>query len=157
LSVTKVKTIGLVGAVVMFGMAGSGCLFFHRGPVVKAPNAQVTGLKYSAATLTGAKLNVAFNIRNVNATPLVIESFVYDLSLNGTHLGKGSYLTRVELAGSGERKVSSLMDLGKDQLSANVQSLLAEGTVHAHIKCKFYLAGGETKSYSSLADVSVEK
>jgi LEA14-like dessication related protein len=157
LVVMNVKKLAALGVVVMLGMSASACLFFFNRQSIKAPNAQVTALKYSATSLTGAKLNVGFNLKNQNPTPLVIESFVYDLSLNGTALGKGSYLTRVELAASAEQKVTSLLDLGAGQLSANVQSLLQQGSVQAKVHCKFYLSGGETRSYTGTADVSVEK
>jgi LEA14-like dessication related protein len=154
---TKMKTVGVVAVVVMLGVASAACVGPFRRNQLKAPNAQVTGLKFSAASITGAKLNVGFNIKNQNPTPLVIESFVYDLSLNGTHLGKGSYLTRVELAPSADQKVTSLLDLGSGQLPANIQTLLQQGSVHARVQCKFFISGGETKSYTSIADVSVEK
>ena len=156
--VTKtMKMVGAVGVVVLLGMSGSACLYPFNRQTIKAPSAQVTALKYSATSLTGAKLNVAFNVKNVNPTPLVIESFVYDLSLNGTPLGKGSYLTRVELPASGEQKVSSLFDLGSGQLPANIQALLQQGSVHALVKCKFYISGGETMHFQSIADVTVQK
>lgn len=138
-------------------VATTGCLFFGGGTKVKPPTLQMTGLKYAATGLTGAKLNVTFSVRNVNPTPLVVESFRYELELDKTSLGTGFYPTRMELAGMAEQKVSSIFDLNYVKVPAAIQSLLQQDHVHARVNCKFFLAGGRTMSYKTEADVQVQK
>jgi LEA14-like dessication related protein len=156
-NVTEVRMKMLVRgtALVLLTAALGGCALF--GDKVKAPNLQVAGIKYSGTGLTGAKLNVTFNVRNVNPTPLVIESFRYDLTLNGEKLGSGYFPTRLELAGMAEQKVSSVFDLSFLKVPAAVQTIIQQEHVLAHISGKFFLAGGHTMSFSSQADVSMEK
>ena len=145
------------GAVVCLAAVVSGCALLGFGDKVKAPSLQVAGLKYSATGLTGAKLNVSFNVRNVNPTPLVIESFRYDLSLNGEKLGSGYVPTRMELAPNGEQKVSSVFDLSFLKAPAAAQTIFQQEHVLAQVTGKFFLAGGHTMGFSSQADVNFEK
>jgi LEA14-like dessication related protein len=143
------------GVVLMAGMTASGCLFF--GSKIKPPTLQVASMKFAGTGLTGAKLNIAFNIRNVNPTPLVVENFRYELKLNDTAVGSGFYSTRMELAGMAEQKVTSVFDLGYLKMPAAVQSLMQQDKVQARVNCKFYLAGGDTMNYTTIADVTIDK
>jgi LEA14-like dessication related protein len=143
---------GLLGLVVMtVSVAACG------GPALKPPSLQVAGLKFTGAGITGAKLNVSFNVRNVNPTPLAIENFRYDLTLNGNHIGSGYYPTRLELGGMAEQKVVSVFDLNWTGLPGFVQSMLQQDHVRAHVDGKFFIAGGKTLRFSNEADVSLQK
>lgn len=151
----KMKTTLACGVVLILGMTAAGCQLF--GPKIKPPTLQLASVKYASTGLTGAKLNIAFNVRNVNPTPLVVENFRYELTMNDTALGSGFYSTRMELAGMAEQKVTSVFDLGYLKMPAAVQSLFQQDKVQARVHCKFYLAGGQTLSYTTVADVSIEK
>lgn len=127
------------------------------GPAVKPPRLQVTSMKFTAAGLTGAKLSVAFSVHNVNAQPLTVESFRYNLTLNEHHLGSGYYATRFELGGRADQQIVSVFDLDWSSLPASVQSLLQQDHVKARVDGKFFIAGGTTLNYSCEADVSLQR
>ena len=144
-------------ALILAMSALGGCALFGKGNKVKAPSLQVAGVSYAGTGLTGAKLNVSFNIRNVNPTPLAIESFRYDLTLDGQSLGSGFYPTRMELAGMAEQKVTSVFDLSYMKVPANVQTILQQEHVLAQVNGKFFLAGGQTLGFNTKATVSMQK
>lgn len=136
----------------VMAVAGAAC-----GPAIKPPSLQVAGLKFAGAGLTSAKLNVSFNVRNVNPMPIAVESFDYELSLNGNRLGKGYYPTRMELGGMAEQKVVSTFDLNWLSLPGTVRSLLQQDHVRAHVDGSFYIAGGKALHFSNEADVTLQK
>ena len=127
------------------------------GSALKPPSLQVAAMKFTGAGITGAKLNVSFNVRNVNPTPIAIENFRYDLWLNGNHLGSGYYPTRLELAGMAEQNVVSVFDLNWLSLPGTVQSMLQQDHVRARVDGKFFLAGGRTLHFANEADVSMQR
>jgi LEA14-like dessication related protein len=127
------------------------------GPALKPPTLHVASLKFTGAGITGAKLNVAFNVRNVNPTPLAVENFRYELTLNGHHMGSGYYPTRMVLGGMAEQKVVSVFDLNWLSLPGTVQSILQQDHVRARVDGTFFIAGGKTLRFSNDADVSMQK
>ncbi len=56
---------------------------------IKPPAVRVSGIHLDGVSLTGARVNVGLEIRNVNPENLQIERFDYEVKLNGRVLGRG--------------------------------------------------------------------
>ena len=63
----------LVGAAVLWTACAS----------VKPPTVRVAGIHLDGISLTGARVDVGLQIRNVNPEDLLIERFDYEVKLNG--------------------------------------------------------------------------
>ena len=108
---------------------------------VKAPILAVDGLKVGDMGITGVALDVGFRVRNPNPEPLSIDRLEYELFVNGNRLGRGFESSGLELAGFGEGKVQSRLDVNLLSLPGVVKDLLRQDRVKAHVKGDFYTSG----------------
>jgi LEA14-like dessication related protein len=125
-----VATVVLVSALLAGGCAG-----------MKPPTLAVDGLKVGDMGLSGVALDVGFRIRNPNPEPLRIERFEYELLVNGSSLGHGYEPKGTELAGFGEAKLTSRLDINTLKVPGAVLKVLRQDKVRARAKGKYYTSG----------------
>lgn len=109
---------------------------------VKPPAVRVSGLHLDGVSITGARVDVGLDIRNVNAQDLQIERFDYEVKVNGRVLGHGYQSDPVMLRGFQEDKVVSRLDVNFLRLPGAVKSVLDRDRVNAEIKGAFYIREG---------------
>lgn len=78
---------------------------------MEPPRIQVQRLGRPQMGLTGATIDVTFNVRNPNDYPVTIDRVRYDLFLNGVRVGDGFITQRVEVGPFGDARMSSRFDL----------------------------------------------
>ena len=108
---------------------------------VKAPILTVDGLKLGDMGVTGVALDVRFRVQNPNPEPVTVERMEYELFLNGNRLGRGYGTTGVPLAGFGEAKVTSRLNVNFLSLPGAVRDVLGNDRVKARVKGRFYTSG----------------
>ena len=109
---------------------------------LKAPAVRVASLHLDGVSVTGARLDVAVDVRNVNPQDLRIERFEYELKLNGQTLGRGYQADPLMLGGFKEDKVVSRLDINLLKIPGAVQRVLDRDRVDAEIKGAFYVQDG---------------
>ncbi len=109
---------------------------------VKPPAVRVAGIHLDGVSLTGARVDVGLEIRNVNPENLQIERFDYEIKLNGLLLGRGFQSDPVMLAGFKEDKVVSRVDVNLLRIPGAVKRVLDRDRVDAEIKGNFYVREG---------------
>ena len=128
---------------------------------VKPPSMQVAGLKFANAGLTGAGLDVSFDVRNPNPEPLAIERFEYELKLNGRRLGRGYYPDSMDLGGFAESKIESQFDLNWLSLPGSIKSILERDRVQAEVRGIFYVrkdnGGFRELKFKNKASIRLQK
>ncbi len=122
----------LVGSAVLWNACAS----------VKPPAVRVAGLHLDGVSLTGARVDVGLEIRNVNPESLQIERFDYEVKLNGQVLGHGYSSDPLMLAGFKEDKVVSRVDVNLLRVPGAVKNVLDKDRVDAEIKGTFYVREG---------------
>ena len=122
----------LVGAAVLWTACAS----------VKPPSVRVAGIHLDGVSLTGARVDVGLQIRNVNPEDLQIERFDYEVKLNGKVLGHGFQADPLMLAGFKEDRVVSRLDINFLKIPGVVRNALDRDRVDAEIKGTFYLRDG---------------
>ncbi len=111
---------------------------------VKPPAVTVSGIHLNGVSLTGARVDVGMNIRNVNAESLQIERFEYEIKLNGQVLGRGFNSDPLMLAGFKEDRVVSRVDVNLLRVPGVVKNALDKDRVAAEIKGTFYVRDGDS-------------
>jgi LEA14-like dessication related protein len=127
---------------------------------MKPPTLAVDGLKVGDMGLSGVALDVGFRIRNPNPEPLRIERFEYELLVNGSSLGHGYEPKGTELAGFGEAKVTSRLDINTLKVPGAVLKVLRQDKVRARAKGKYYTSGTYGKKelgFDSDVEVNLSK
>jgi LEA14-like dessication related protein len=109
---------------------------------VKPPSVRVAGIHLDGISLTGARVDVGLQIRNVNPEDLQIERFDYEVKLNGQVLGHGFNSDPLMLAGFKEDKVVSRVDVNLLKIPGVVKNALDKDRVNAEIKGTFYVKDG---------------
>ncbi len=66
---------------------------------IKPPTVRVAGIHLDGVSITGARVDVGLDIRNVNPGDLQIERFEYEVKLNGQTLGRGFGSEPLQLGG----------------------------------------------------------
>ncbi len=122
----------LVGSAVLLAACAS----------VKPPAVRVAGIHLDGVSLTGARVDVGLEIRNVNPENLQIERFDYEVKLNGQVLGRGYSSDPLMLAGFKEDKVVSRVDVNLLKVPGAVKNVLDKDRVDAEIKGTFYVREG---------------
>lgn len=107
---------------------------------LKAPTLQVDALHLGDIGITGAALDITFRVRNPNPEAIVVERFEYELSLNGSPLGRGYETTSFDLEGFGEEKVTSRFDVNILNLPGAVKRALEGNEGRARVKGHFYVS-----------------
>ena len=109
---------------------------------VKPPSVRVAGIHLDGISLTGARVDVGLQIRNVNPESLQIERFDYEVKLNGQVVGHGFNSDPLMLAGFKEDKVVSRVDVNLLRVPGAVKSVLDRDRVDAEVKGTFYVRDG---------------
>ena len=109
---------------------------------VKPPSVRVAGIHLDGVSLTGARVDVGLEIRNVNPENLQIERFDYEVKLNGEVLGHGFSSDPLMLAGFKEDKVVSRVDVNLLRIPGAVKNALDKDRVDAEVKGTFYVREG---------------
>jgi LEA14-like dessication related protein len=140
----------VAAGVVALALAASAC-------GVKAPILAVDGLKVGDMGITGVALDVRFRVRNPNPEPLDIDRMEYELFVNGNRLGRGFDSKGLALAGFGEGKVQSRVDVNFLTLPGAIKDVLHQDRVKARVKGSFYTSGSYgTKRLGFDADAEVD-
>lgn len=109
---------------------------------MKTPAVRVSGLHLDGVSLTGARVDVGMDIRNLNPEDLQIERFEYEIKLNGQVIGRGFQSEPLMLAGFKEDKVVSRVDVNFLKIPGAVQRVLDRDRVDAEVKGAFYVKDG---------------
>ena len=109
---------------------------------LKPPAVRVSGIRLDGISLTGARVDVGLDIRNVNPEPLQIERFDYEIKVNGKVLGRGFQPEPLMLQGFKEDKVVSRVDVNFLRVPGAVKEALEDDRVDAEIKGHFYVREG---------------
>ncbi len=133
-------------------MAAAGCA------TLEPPRIQVQRLGRPQVGLTGATLDVTFNVRNPNPDPITIERVQYDLILNGVRVGDGFITQSVEVAGFGEARMSSRFDLNYLRVPGAVKSIMDRDRVDARTRGRFYMrrGGGRGRRVNFSSDATLD-
>jgi len=132
---------------------GSACA---SAPPIKPPSMRVDGLHVDKLGITGAALDVTFNIQNPNPNRILIEKFEYDLILSGGRLGKGYQADPVEIEGFKDARVVSRFNLNLLSLPGTVKAILQQDGAAAHVEGTFYIRErGDLRSVPFIADANV--
>jgi LEA14-like dessication related protein len=102
----------------------------------------VAGIHLDGISLTGARVDVGLQIRNVNPEDLQIERFDYEVKLNGQVLGHGFQADPLMLGGFKEDRVISRLDVSFLRLPGAVRRALERDRVDAQVKGTFYVRDG---------------
>ena len=128
---------------------------------LEPPRIQVQRLGRPQMGLTGATLDVTFNVRNPNPYPITIERVQYDLFLNGQRVGDGFITRPIEVDGFGEARMSSRFDLNYLRLPGAVKSIMDRDRVDARTRGRFYMRrnGGRERrvNFSSEANLDFDR
>ncbi len=125
----------------LFLLVGSAVLWTACASV-KPPSVRVASVHLDGVSLTGARVDVGLQIRNVNPESLQIERFDYEIKLNGQVLGHGFNSDPLTLAGFKEDKVVSRVDVNLLRVPGAVKKVLDRDRVDAEIKGTFYVKDG---------------
>ncbi len=109
---------------------------------IKPPSVRVAGIHLDGVSLTGARVDVGLDIRNVNPEDLRIERFDYEIKLNGNVLGRGFQSDPLILKGFEENRVVSRLDINLLRIPGAVKNALDRDRVDAQIKGTFYVRDG---------------
>ena len=109
---------------------------------VKPPSVRVSGLRLDGVSITGARIDVGLDIRNVNPEDLQIERFEYEVKVNGKVLGRGFRPEPLMLRGFKEDQVTTRLDVNFLRLPGAVKSVLDKDRVKAEVKGTFYVREG---------------
>ena len=109
---------------------------------LKPPSVRVAGIHLDGVSLTGARVDVGLQIRNVNPEDLQIERFDYEVKLNGKVLGRGFQSEPLMLRGFAEDRVVSRLDVNFLRIPGAVKSALDRDKVDAEVKGTFYVRDG---------------
>ncbi len=128
---------------------------------LQPPRIQVQRLGRPQVGLTGATLDVTFNVRNPNPDPITIERVQYDLFLNGVRVGDGFITQSVDVAGFGEARMSSRFDLNYLRVPGAVKAIMDRDRVDARTRGRFYMRrnGGRERrvNFSSEANLDFDR
>ena len=124
------------------GLLVGSALLWSACASVKPPSVQVAGIHLNGVSLTGARVDVGLQIRNVNPENLQIERFEYEVKLNGQVLGHGFNSEPLMLAGFKEDKVITRVDVNLLKLPGAVKNVLDKDRVEAEVKGTFYVREG---------------
>lgn len=125
----------------LFLLIGSAVLWTACASL-KPPSVRVSGIHLDGVSLTGARVDVGLQIRNVNPEDLQIERFDYEVKLNGKILGRGFQSEPLMLRGFAEDRVVSRLDVNFLRIPGAVKSALDRDKVDAEVKGTFYVRDG---------------
>lgn len=109
---------------------------------IKPPSVRVAGVHLDGVSLTGARVDVGLQIRNVNPEELLIERFDYEVKLNGKVLGHGFQSEPLRLGGFKEDRVVSRLDVNLLRIPGVVKNALDKDRAKAEVKGAFYVRDG---------------
>jgi LEA14-like dessication related protein len=109
---------------------------------IKPPSVRVAGIHLNGVSVTGARVDVGLDIRNVNPGDLQIERFEYEVKLNGQTLGRGYGSDPLRLGGFKEDRVISRLDVNFLKIPGVVRRSLEKDRVKAEVKGAFYVREG---------------
>lgn len=125
----------------LFLLIGSAVLWTACASV-KPPSVRVAGIHLDGVSLSGARIDVGLQIRNMNAEDLQIERFDYEVKLNGKVLGHGFQSEPLMLGGFKEDRVVSRLDVNFLKIPGVVMKALDRDRVDAEVKGTFYVREG---------------
>lgn len=109
---------------------------------LRSPDVRVASMRLDGVSLTGARVDVGLQIRNVNPEDLQIERFDYEVKINGKILGRGFQSTPLMLAGFEGERVVSRLDINLLKIPGAVRRSLDRDRVDAEVKGTFYVRDG---------------
>jgi LEA14-like dessication related protein len=148
------RRLGANAVLMLSALLGAAC------STMKPPTLAVDGIKVGDMGLSGVALDVGFRVRNPNPEPLRIERFEYELFVNGNSLGHGYEPKGADLAGFGETKLTSRLDINTLKVPGAVLKVLRQDKVRARAKGKYYTSGSYGKKelgFDSDVEVNLSK
>jgi LEA14-like dessication related protein len=148
---------------IVFALGAAGAaLAVASCATLKPPTLQVQKLSFGKVGVTGARMNVAFAVRNPNPEDLLIEKFEYELILNGRSLGRGYEAEPVAVKGFGQERVLSHFDLDFLKLPFGIKEIVDEKEARARARGTFYVRRGpgqslEKMGFDSEAQVDLQR
>jgi LEA14-like dessication related protein len=109
---------------------------------IKPPAVRLAGIHLDGVSLTGARVDVGLEIRNVNPENLQIERFDYEVKLNGRVLGRGYQSDPLMLRGFEENRVVSRLDVNLLKIPGALKEALDRDRADAEVKGTFYVREG---------------
>lgn len=147
---TSARLFLIVGASILISACAS----------IKPPAVRVAGVHLDGISLTGARVDVGLDIRNVNPEDLQIERFEYEVKLNGRVLGRGYQADPLMLQGFKEDRVVSRLDVNFLRVPGAVKNILERDRVNAEVKGTFYVREGSGLrkiKFGSRGDVDLKR
>ncbi len=109
---------------------------------IKPPSVRLSGIHLDSVSLTGARVDVGLQIRNVNPEDLQIERFDYEVKLNGRTLGRGYQSEPLMLRGFQEDRVVTRLDVSFLRIPGAVKDALDRDRADAEVNGTFYVREG---------------
>lgn len=149
---TRRSLVRMAPGLVLLALLSAACA------TLQPPRVQVQRLGRPQMGLTGATLDVTFNVRNPNPDAITIERVQYDLFLNGQRVGDGFITQSVEVAGFGEARMSSRFDLNYLRVPGAVKSILDRDRVDARTRGRFFMRrdGGRVRRVNFSSEASLD-
>jgi LEA14-like dessication related protein len=147
---TSARLFLIVGASILISACAS----------IKPPAVRVAGVHLDGISLTGARVDVGLDIRNVNPEDLQIDRFEYEVKLNGRVLGRGYQADPLMLQGFKEDRVVSRLDVNFLRVPGAVKNILERDRVNAEVKGTFYVREGSGLrkiKFGSRGDVDLKR
>jgi LEA14-like dessication related protein len=116
----------------------------------------VQSLKRGEIGITGAKLDVVFQVRNPNPKEVAVEKIEFELLLNGNGVGRGLVSAPFRIRGLADENVVATVDVSDLAMPGAVRAVLGESEVRAEARGVFYARqGGGLKKLDFDSDARV--
>jgi LEA14-like dessication related protein len=102
----------------------------QRGKALKSFNISITDVRVTGIGLTGANLEIVFNIRNPSGIAVTLDQLDYKIHGNNIYLGEGKINNVINVPARSNKTVSSSFVLDYSSADKVFGDELAEGTVN---------------------------
>ncbi|MFC2171858.1 LEA type 2 family protein [Acidobacteriota bacterium] len=130
------------------------------GKKIRTPELSLEKIGLEGIHLTGMKINVHFDVINVNPYPITLKYMEYRLEVNGKKVGKGFVTEAYEFGDMQRQKVMSTLNVSFFKLPGAVKAVFDNKTVRAKVYGDFtILREGKRQElpFHSEADIPVFK
>lgn len=94
-------------------------------PAVKLPSISVDGLKVKNVNVTGANMELQLRMENPNAFDVLLNSFNYELTVNGKSWAKGLGAKQIQVGSKGESAITIPIAMDFAQIGVTVYQMLS--------------------------------
>ena len=148
----------IVQAVVLVAMTAllSGC----AGKIIDPPDMFLEKISIQKIGISGMKMNIFFDVRNINPHPMVLRYINYDLVVNDRKIGKGYFTEEIQFGEMENKRVKSELKISWFKLPQAIKKVFDQDMVHAKVRGKFTVLHKGRKlqlPFNSEADIPVTK